>query len=99
MDYEIEIEEKFILVQKGMLARHNGDHGVTDWVWRWSKVPLIGYQRKYVCNKNDRIYTKSYLYCRKRNGKNELEKIDATKHIQHYHIYLINFQMTTARKN
>ena len=29
--------------------------------------------------KNNRIYTKSYLNCRKKNGKNELEFIDATK--------------------
>jgi len=83
MDYEIEIEGRKFYPggsKEGMLARHNGDHGVTDWVWRWSKSAVEwGIKENMFVIKNDRIYTKSYLYCRKRNGKNELEKIDATK--------------------
>jgi adenine-specific DNA-methyltransferase len=53
---------------------------VTDWVWRWSKGAVKwGIEEKMFVIKNDRIYTKSYLNCRKKNGKNELEWIDATK--------------------
>lgn len=40
MDYEIEMEGRKFYPggsEEGMIARHNGNHGVTDWVWRWSK--------------------------------------------------------------
>lgn len=83
MDYEIELEgRKFYPggTKEGMIDRHNGNHGVTDWVWRWSKSAVEwGIQQKMFIIKNDRIYTKSYLNCRKKNGKNELDIIDATK--------------------
>ena len=83
MDYEIEMEGRKFYPggsEEGMIARHNGNHGVTDWVWRWSKSAVEwGIKEKMFVIKNDRIYTKSYLNCRKRNGKNELEMIDATK--------------------
>lgn len=83
MDYEIEIDGKKF-VSGGdyalMHARHNGKHGATDWVWRWSKDAVEwGKKNKFFVVKNNRIYTKSYLYCRKKNGKNEIEKIEATK--------------------
>lgn len=83
MDYEIEIEGKKFYPGgslDGMKQRHNGNHGVTDWVWRWSNNAVEwGIKEKLFVVKNDRIYTKSYLNCRKKNGKNELETIDATK--------------------
>lgn len=83
MDYEIEMEgRKFYpgSSKETMEKRHLGEHGVTDWVWRWSKSAVEwGIKEKMFVVKNDRIYTKSYLNCRKRNGKNEIEKIDATK--------------------
>ena len=83
MDYEIELDGKKFYPggsQQGMIDRHNGNHGVTDWVWRWSKSAVAwGIKEKMFVVKNDRIYTKSYLNCRKKNGKNELEMIDATK--------------------
>lgn len=83
MDFEIELDGKkfvpggdFSLMQE----RHNGKHGSTDWVWRWSKDAVEwGKINKFFVVKNNRIYTKSYLYCRKKNGKNEIEKIEATK--------------------
>jgi adenine-specific DNA-methyltransferase len=60
--------------------RHKGKHGITDWVWRWSKSAVEwGIKEKLLVLKNDRIYTKSYLFCRKVNSKNELEYIDPTK--------------------
>lgn len=83
MDYEIEIDGKKFYPGgslEGMKRRHKGNHGATDWVWRWSKNAVAwGIKEKLFVVKNDRIYTKSYLNCRKKNGKNELEKIDATK--------------------
>ncbi|MCI7003474.1 MAG: site-specific DNA-methyltransferase [Clostridia bacterium] len=83
MDYEIEIDGRKFYPggsKEVMLERHNGKHGKTDWVWRWSKSAVEwGIKEKMFVIKNDRIYTKSYLNCRKKNGANELEFIDATK--------------------
>lgn len=83
MDFEIELEGRKFYPggsKEGMLERHSGKHGVTDWVWRWSKSAVEwGKEQGMFVIKNDRIYTKSYLKCRKRNGKNELEIIDVTK--------------------
>lgn len=83
MDYEIEIDgQKFVPGgdAKKMEERHKGNHGVTDWVWRWSKDAVEwGKKNGFFVVKNGRIYTKSYLYCRKKNGKCEIEKIGATK--------------------
>ena len=83
MDYEIEFEgRKFVPGGdvNAMKRRHNGEHGVTDWVWRWSKDAVEwGIKNGFLVIKGDRIYTKSYLNCRKKNGKCEIEYIDATK--------------------
>ena len=83
MDFEIELEGRKFYPggsKEGMESRHAGNHGVTDWVWRWSKSAVEwGIQQKMFVIKNDRIYTKSYMYCRKKNGKNEIEIIDTTK--------------------
>ncbi len=83
MDYEIEIDGKKFYpggCKEIMEQRHAGQHGVTDWVWRWSKSAVEwGLKEKMFVIKNDRIYTKSYLKCRKKNGKNEIEYIDATR--------------------
>lgn len=85
MDYEIEIDGKKFYPggsKKSMEERHAGKHGVTDWVWRWSKSAVDwGLKEKMFVIKNDRIYTKSYLKCRKKNGKNEIEYIDATRKV------------------
>lgn len=83
MDYEIEIDGKKFVPggdYKAHEDRLSGKHGVTDWVWRWSKSAVEwGVKEQMFVIKNNRIYTKSYLNCRKKNGKNELEWIDATK--------------------
>ena len=70
MDYEIEFEGRTFVpggdVEK-MRRRHNGEHGKTDWVWRWSKEAVKwGIENNLLVLKGDRIYTKSYLYCRKK---------------------------------
>ena len=83
MDYEIILNgESFVPGgdKEKMKQRHEGNHGTTDWVWRWSKEAVEwGKKNDFFVIKNGRIYTKSYLYCRKKNGKCEIEKIDATK--------------------
>ena len=83
MDYEIIIDGQSFVPggdKKQMELRHNGHHGVTDWVWRWSKEAVEwGKKNDFFVIKNNRIYTKSYLYCRKKKGKCEIEKVDATK--------------------
>lgn len=83
MDYEIELEgKKFVPggnvnLQKKRLA---GQHGVTDWVWRWGKSAVEwGIKEKLLVIKGNRIYTKSYTNCSKANGKNELIFSDPTK--------------------
>lgn len=83
MDYEIEIDGRTFVPGgdvSAMNKRHAGEHGVTDWVWRWSKDAVEwGKRNGFLVVKGDRIYTKSYLKCRKKNGKCEIEYIDATK--------------------
>lgn len=83
MDYEIEIEGKKFYPggsKEGMLNRHKGNHGTTDWVWRWSKSAVEwGKTNGMFVVKNDRIYTKSYLNVRKKRNCNELETIEHTK--------------------
>lgn len=83
MDYEIEFEGRKFYPggsKEQMEKRHNGEHGATDWVWRWSKNAVEwGIKNGFLIIKNNRIYTKSYLKCRKKNGKNEIEFIDPTK--------------------
>lgn len=83
MDYEIVINDK-VFIPGGDVNKRNerlsGKHGKTDWVWRWSKEAVEwGKKMNLFVVKNNRIYTKSYLNCRKKNGKCELEMIDATK--------------------
>ena len=83
MDFEIEFEgRKF--VPGGDVNLHKkrlcGEHGIKDWTWRWGKDAVKwGIDNDFFVIKNNRIYTKSYMYCRKKNGKCELEMIDTTK--------------------
>lgn len=83
MDFEIELDGKTFVaggdVQKRK-KRLKGEHGIKDWTWRWGKDAVQwGKENGFFVVKNNRIYTKSYLYCRKKNGKCELEIIDPTK--------------------
>ena len=83
MDFEIEIDGQYFYPggsKESMERRHKGEHGLTDWVWRWSESAVEwGKKNGMFVVKNNRIYTKSYLYCRKKNGSNELEFIEALK--------------------
>jgi len=61
-------------------SRKNGNHGHYDWTWRWSESAVKwGIDNGMLELRGDRIYTKSYLKCRKKTGANEIEFIDSTK--------------------
>lgn len=61
-------------------SRKKGNHKHYDWTWRWSESAVKwGIENDLLEVKGDRIYTKSYLKCRKKTGKNELELIEQTK--------------------
>lgn len=83
MDYEINLDGRIFVAggdSEKRQQRLQGFHGKKDWIWRWSKEAFEwGLKEKLFVVKGDRIYTKSYLNCRKKNGKCELETIDATK--------------------
>lgn len=83
MDFEILIDGETYIAGGNREARDErlkGNHGTTDWVWRWSKNAVEwGIKEKAFVIKNGRIYTKSYCKVRKAKGKNEWENIDAVK--------------------
>ncbi len=80
MDYPIELEGRIFYPGGSYdvyLERQKGNHGKTDWVWRWSSSAVEwGMQNGFLVVKGDRIYTKSYELCRKKNGKNEVEYVN-----------------------
>ena len=83
MDFEIIINNKSF-IPGGDIKKHeerlSGKHNTTDWVWRWSRKAVEwGINEKVFEIKNNRIYTKSYLNVRKKNGLCEWENIEQTK--------------------
>lgn len=66
MDYPLEIEG-ICYVPGGDMEQHNlrhqGQHGIHDWVWRWSKQKFdFGLDNGWIVISNSgRIYTKTYL--------------------------------------
>lgn len=83
MDYPLEFNGTIFYPgsdEKKYKERKNGKHGKYDWTWRWSESAVKwGIENDLLVLKGNRIYTKSYLKCRKKTGKNELEFIDSTK--------------------
>lgn len=60
--------------------RQKGNHGKSDWIWRWKESAFKwGLENGLIVLKGDRIYTKTYANCRKKNNVNELEFFDAEK--------------------
>lgn len=60
--------------------RQNGNHGKSDWIWRWKESAVKwGLENGFIVLKGDRVYTKTYANCRKKSGVNELEYIEAEK--------------------
>lgn len=77
MDYPITIGDKVFYAggdKDRHLERLKGNHGKTDWVWRWSKGAVEwGLKNGFIVVKGNRIYTKTYFKCRKKNGENDIE--------------------------
>jgi len=66
--------------KKDWEERKNGNHGKSDWIWRWKESAVKwGLENDLIVLKGNRVYTKTYANCRKKNGVNELEYIDAGK--------------------
>lgn len=80
MDFPIHFEGRDFVPGGDVNAyqdRLKGNHGVKDWTWRWNKEAVKwGIDNSLLELKGDRIYTKSYLKCRKKTGKCELEFFD-----------------------
>ncbi len=86
MDFKIEFNGKIYIPGSDIHKfeeRHNGSHGITDWVWRWSKSAVEwGIKNGFIVEKENskthtfRLYTKTYLNCRKAKNKNEIEFIN-----------------------
>lgn len=85
MDFKIEFNGKTYIPGSDIHKfeeRHNGRHGITDWGWRWSKSAVEwGIKNGFIVEKENskthtfRLYTKTYLNCRKAKNKNEIEFI------------------------
>lgn len=80
MDFPIEFDGRTFIPGGDENAYHErlkGFHGVKDWTWRWGKDAVKWAKENSLLElKGNRIYTKSYLKCRKKNGKCELEFFD-----------------------
>ncbi len=66
MDYPLEINGVTYVPggdKEQQKLRHQGQHGIHDWVWRWSKQKFdFGLKNGWiVVSKTGRIYTKTYL--------------------------------------
>ena len=83
LDYPLEFDGKVYYPggdKKLWEERQAGKHRKSDWAWRWSKPAVEwGIQEGLIVLRGDRIYTKTYSKCRKKNGLNELEYVDTKK--------------------
>ncbi len=66
MDYPLTVDDKVFIPGGDMelyKLRHQGQHGIHDWVWRWSQSKFdFGYKNGWiVVSKTGRLYTKTYL--------------------------------------
>ncbi len=80
MDYILKFEGKEFVAGGDPEERNhriNGNHAKNDWTWRWSEAVIEwAIKNKLLVLKGDRIYTKTYEKCRKKNGCAELIYLD-----------------------
>jgi len=83
LDYPIEMDGRFFYPggsKENWEERQKGNHGKSDWIWRWKESAFKwGLENGFIVLKGDRIYTKTYSNCRKKNGANEIEYMEAEK--------------------
>jgi adenine-specific DNA-methyltransferase len=83
LDYSIVLEGRTFYPggsKKAWEERQKGNHKKSDWIWRWKESAFKwGLENGLIVLKGDRLYTKTYSNCRKKNGLNELEFIEAEK--------------------
>lgn len=76
MDYVLNFEGKSFIAGGNIEAREKrleGNHAKQDWTWRWSQTDIEwAIESKLLVLKGDRIYSKTYEKCRKKNGAAEL---------------------------
>ncbi|WP_412031247.1 site-specific DNA-methyltransferase [Metamycoplasma buccale] len=66
LDYIIEYENKKYYAGGSLEQyknRHNGNHAIKDWRWRWSKEKFEwGLENGFIVFKNNKVYTKQYQF-------------------------------------
>lgn len=80
MDYVLEFEGKKYVAggsEEARKKRLEGNHATQDWTWRWSESDIKwAISNKLLVLKGNRIYTKTYEKCRKKQGAAELQFFD-----------------------
>lgn len=80
MDYVLTFEGREFVAggdNEARAKRLAGNHAKQDWTWRWSESDIEwATKNKLLVLKGDRIYTKTYEKCRKKNGAAELQYFD-----------------------
>ncbi|MDW2912404.1 site-specific DNA-methyltransferase [Mesomycoplasma ovipneumoniae] len=75
LDYPIEYNGKIYYAggsQEKWQARHQGNHAVKDWQWRWARQKLDwGIKNGFIVFKNERVYSKQYQFVDNNNQKIE----------------------------
>lgn len=104
MDYVLEYEGKKYVPGgdfKKREERIHGNHATQDWTWRWSETDIEwAIENKLLVLKGDRLYTKTYEKCRKRQGKAELEFFDKKQQAYSSLMYVNNeFSNNVGKKN
>ena len=80
MDYVLNFEGREFVAGGSKEARNkrlSGNHAKQDWTWRWSESDIDwAINNKLLVLKGERIYTKTYEKCRKKQGVAELQFFD-----------------------
>ena len=80
MDYILNFEGGRYIAGGSEEAREKrlaGNHATQDWTWRWSESDIDwAIRNKLLVLKGNRIYTKTYEKCRKKQGAAELQYFD-----------------------
>ena len=80
--------------------RQKGNYRQSDWAWRWSKSAFEwGVEQGIIVLKGDRIYTKTYSKCRKKQVLMNWNLLNRKNHILHYLFWKMNIRMIMEKKS